>query len=312
MKVNQKVAVVTGPTGAVGTALIDELIANQVKVYAVCRQNSTRTDVLPKHSLVNVIFCDLQETAKLTELISEPCDMFFHLAWEGTYGASRDDLEIQLKNVSYMLDAVKVAHKLGCQVFLGAGSQAECGRVEGKISPDTPCFPTTGYGIAKLSACLMSRAMCKQLGIRHEWCRILSMYGANDKNYTMVMSSICRMLDGEYTKYTKGEQIWDYIYNKDAARAFYLAAEKGKDGAVYCLGSGQTRRLCDYIYAIRDAVNPDLPIGIGELAYYPNQVMYLQADLSNLTADTGFVPRYSFEEGIRETVDWVRAKRQEG
>lgn len=114
------------------------------------------------------------------------------------------------------------------------------------------------------------------------------------------------MLQGKRPQYTKGEQIWDYLYNKDAARAFRLIAEKGKDGAVYCLGSGKTRMLKDYIYAIRDAVDPGLDIGIGELDYYPDQVMHLEADLSDLTKDTGFYPEYSFEEGIRETVAWVK------
>lgn len=49
-------------------------------------------------------------------------------------------------------------------------------------------------------------------------------------------------------------------------------------------------------------IDPSAEIGFGEIDYYPNQVMHLEADISNLTADTGFVPRYTFEEGIRETM----------
>ena len=49
-----------------------------------------------------------------------------------------------------------------------------------------------------------------------------------------------------------------------------------------------------------------LDIGFGEVDYYPGQVMYLCADISELTEDTGFVPEYSFEEGIKETVEWYR------
>jgi len=54
-------------------------------------------------------------------------------------------------------------------------------------------------------------------------------------------------------------------------------------------------------------LNPDVEIGIGEIDYYPNQVMHLEADISNLIEDTGFKPEYTFEEGIRETVEWVRS-----
>ena len=106
--------------------------------------------------------------------------------------------------------------------------------------------------------------------------------------------------------------MWDYIYSKDAAYAFRLAAEKGVDGSIYCFGSGQPRLLKDYISAIRDAVDPAAEIGFGELPYYPNQVMHLEADLAGLRLDTGFEPRYTFEEGIRETIAWARQHKAAG
>ena len=81
----------------------------------------------------------------------------------------------------------------------------------------------------------------------------------------------------------------------------------GRDGAIYPVGSGRVRPLRAYFEAVRDAVDPSLPLGIGELPYPPNQVMHLQADLTPLREDTGFEPRVSFEEGIRETVAYWRA-----
>ena len=66
------------------------------------------------------------------------------------------------------------------------------------------------------------------------------------------------MLDGKRASYTRGEQLWDYLYRKDAAKAFVLAAQRGKDGRVYPVGSGMVRPLSDYIKDIRDAVNPEL------------------------------------------------------
>ena len=75
------------------------------------------------------------------------------------------------------------------------------------------------------------------------------------------------------------------------------------------MGSGQPRLLKDYITVIRDAVSPGMEIGFGEVPYFENQVMYLCADITELTADTGFVPEISFEEGIAQTVDWCRRNR---
>ena len=113
---------------------------------------------------------------------------------------------------------------------------------------------------------------------------------------------------GERPSLTAGGQIWDYLYSDDVARALIAVAEKGRDGAIYCLGSGKPRRLRDYITAIRDAVDPDRPLTFGELPYYENQVMHLEADITNLTVDTGFTPQISFEEGIRKTLAWLEGE----
>jgi nucleoside-diphosphate-sugar epimerase len=59
---------------------------------------------------------------------------------------------------------------------------------------------------------------------------------------------------------------------------------------------------------IRDAVDKNAELGIGKLPYANNQVMYLCADISQLTRDTGFVPKVTFSEGISRTVEWVRSK----
>lgn len=302
-----KKVIITGPTGAVGVSLIQELIAHNIEVTAICRPASKRLSSIPKHPLVRIVECGVDQLLTLKDQLNHDYDAFYHFAWDGTYGDSRQDLYRQANNILYTLDAVHLAHAVGCSVFVGAGSQSEFGHVEGVLHPDMPCTPDNGYGIAKLDAGRMSRLECRKLGIRHEWCRIVSLYGPFDGQYTMVMSGIYKMLRGERPQYTKGDQVWDYIYSKDAARAFRLVAEKGKDGSIYCFGTGKPRLLKDYILAIRDAVNPEQEVGLGELPYYPNQVMHLEADISNLTEDTGFVPQYSFEEGIRETVEWARS-----
>lgn len=301
-------AVITGATGVAGVSLIQQLVAQGTEVMVIANPGSHRLGVIPKHPLVKVTLCDISKLASLGGVLPSGYDAFFHFAWAGTYGEARDDARLQTLNIQYTVDAAKLAAQLGCSVFIGAGSQAEYGFHSGVLCPDTPCFPVTGYGIAKLAAGQLSRLTCKQLGVRHVWCRILSLYGPYDAPHTMVMSGIDKMLAAQPAPYTKGEQIWDYLYGKDAARAFCLVAEKGKDGAIYCFGSGQTRPLKEYILAIRNAVNPALQVGFGEVPYYPNQVMHLEADITSLTNDTGFVPSTTFEQGIADTVAWAKEK----
>ena len=85
-----------------------------------------------------------------------------------------------------------------------------------------------------------------------------------------------------------------------------MLGEKGKDGKIYCIGSGKTRKLADYIRIMRDTVTPDQEIALGAVPYNEKQVMYLCADITELQQDTGFEPKVDFEIGIRETVEWVR------
>ncbi len=324
-----KRAIVTGATGMIGTALTKELLKSGYEVVCLIRPDSGRLcrfeDVMSRfmrqenlQEKLHIVPLSLSDFGKdeavyaINNAFCEPdaADVFFHLGWEGTFGDSRNDAKLQKKNVANTLDAVWLAYKAGASTFVGAGSQAEYGRVEEdvKLSAYLPTHPENEYGRGKLRAGIDSRAICKSLGMRHIWARILSVYGPGDGENTMVMSGIISLLKGERPKYTKGEQLWDYLYAEDAARALVAMAERGVDGRIYPLGSGSVRELREYIEIIRDTVNPDVEIGIGELPYNEGQVMYLCADISELTDDTGFVPQVSFEEGIKKTLDWARGQ----
>jgi len=298
--------VISGATGSIGMALISYFIKNGVEVLVLYRKNSLRVNRIPNHPLVKKEICSLADMSSFVPKSDNNYDVFYHFAWEGTFGNARNDMYLQNQNVQYTLDAVNLAKRLGCHTFIGAGSQAEYGRVEGKLTSYTPTFPENGYGIAKLCAGQMSRILCKQLGLRHIWTRILSVYGPMDNEYSLTMSTIVKLINGEQTHFTDGEQIWDFLYSEDAANAFYLIGEKGINGKVYCLGSGGTCLLKDAITEIINQINPSAKTGIGDLAYPPNQVMFLCADIESLTEDTGFVPLVSFKEGIRKTIQWYK------
>ena len=301
-----KSAVVTGATGVVGKALVDFLIKKGIKVLVLVR-NSESADKIVSSPLVNTVVCPLEA---LDDFNAEgPFDAFFHLGWSGTYGEARNDLNEQLKNVDYALSAVRLAKRLNCKSFVGVGSQAEYGIVSlgTKLSPQTPLNPVTGYGKAKLAAFEKCKTLCGELDIKFCWCRILSVYGAGDKPYTLIMQAIAGFVNGNECPFTPAEQQWDYLNSGDLAYALYLIAEKGKDGKAYTVGCGETRQLKEYIETVYRIVgNENAVCKFGAIDYFPNQVMYLCADISDLTRDTGFVPRISFEDGIKETIEWYK------
>ena len=297
----------TGPTGAIGVALIEQCINENIEVYALCRKDSRRISNIPQSPLVHIIFCDLQEMSEFNDDQIKGADVFYHFGWAATIGAGRNDMPLQIQNIQYTIDAVHLAKRLGCSVFVGAGSQAEYGRVEGKLNAEVPTFPENGYGMAKLCAGQMSRVECEKLGLKHIWTRILSIYGPYDGDATMITSTIKKLLNGQIPELTKGEQMWDYMYSKDVAKAFVALGDRGVHGKIYCLGSGQVRPLKEYIEILRDKIDVKAKLGFGEIPYAPKQVMYLCADISDLQNDTGFTPQISFEKGIQETIDWIKS-----
>lgn len=337
-----KTIAITGATGSIGMALINKCISEKVRVLVFARPDSTRLARIPDNPLVKVISCDLAGLSSFNPE-NEHCDVFYHFAWAGTFGDSRNNMELQARNAEYALDAVRLAKRMGAKAFIGAGSQAEYGRVEGMLTADTPTNPENGYGIYKLEAGKRTRALAKELGIAHVWTRILSVYGPYDGKDTMIMATIVKLLRGECPPLTKGEQVWDYLYSEDAANAMFLLgcaaydeskkqdyadaknnadavsygdskveSDKFKNvsGNIYVIGSGIGKPLSEYITVMRDAIDKTLPLGFGQVPYGPKQVMHLQADITKLKADTGFAPAVDFAEGIRRTIEYVKSTMQ--
>ncbi len=299
-----KNVIVTGPTGEIGLALVNELIEHDIYVTAIVNPGSKRNNRICNDERLTKIECSLSEIRKIPGILKSEYDTFYHLGW--AFSRAHNDVDKQYENIGYTLAAVDVAKALGCSTFIGAGSQAEFGTIDGKISPCTSTNPNMAYGVAKVCAGDLSRLKCKELNIRHIWPRIISVYGPGDAESTMIISVIRKLLNGEEPKLTAGEQMWDFLYSKDCARALRLLGESKSEGGTYCIGYGKMRPLKEFMAIIKDSINPDLILGLGKIPYRKNQVMKLDVDISALVDDTGFFPKYSFEEGIRETIEWCK------
>jgi len=293
--------VITGATGMIGSALARCALEHDNDVLCIIRKDTSRLDNLPKSERLKIVYADISEYLQLNILGSY--DVFYHLAWGKTFGASRDDVNVQVANIQYTMDAVRLAKRLGCKKFIGAGSQAEYGIVTEPLKPETSVNPESGYGIAKYAAGRLSRLLCGQLDLQFNWVRILSVFGPLDGAHTLIMFAINELRAGRSPEFTKCEQIWDYLYCDDAARAFLAIGENGVDGKTYPLGSGDRKRLSEYLEVIREIIAPGIVLQFGRKEYYPHQPMYLCADISELTKDTGWKPEVSFDEGIKRIID---------
>lgn len=297
--------VVTGATSMLGVATIEQILQNEPdgRIIAVVREKSGNLSRLPHDTRIHIVECNAGEYRKLPELIQEKCGLFYHFAWLATGKGRNKSILDQSKNIMVCLEALTVAHELGCKKFIGAGSQAEYGLLDlDKITPASPVNPIQPYGIAKYAAGKLSLKLAEQLDMDCLWVRVFSIYGPNDKKTTLVNTAVEGLLNSRRVSFTPAEQRWDYLYCDDAGRAFYLIGKKSEGRKVYCLGSGEARPLKEYILEMQQIINPDCPVGIGDVPYPENCVMNICADISDIQTDTGWKPEVSFEDGIKSIV----------
>lgn len=104
--------VISGATGAIGTALIAYALERRIQVLAICHRGSERIARLEKAQGLCTLELNAEEYSDFISHKEELAalgkyDVFFHLAWQGTTGPARNDMELQLRNVQYALDAAK-------------------------------------------------------------------------------------------------------------------------------------------------------------------------------------------------------------
>lgn len=301
---NIKTVAITGATSSLGIAVIKECIENEIDVIAFLHRNSKNESRVPDSKLVRKVYCSLEEmenfdVGKLT------ADAFIHLAWGHTNRSVRNEVRPQIDNIKYSIDSVILADKMKCKVYVGAGSQAEYGRRKDIINEMTSVNPETAYGMAKLCSSQMTRLECKKRGMRHVWPRIFSTYGPNTQDTSILNYTINQLLQGKKPSLTGCDQIWDFLFVEDAARALLLLADHGKDGEIYCIASGKSKTMREYIEITKKIIDPELSIGYGDIPYDENTVMHLEADISKIRNEIGFVPGTGFEKGIKRTIDWA-------
>lgn len=298
---------VTGATGFVGSHVLRRLVADgRATVAALIRATSNTWRIDDLSGRFERIEGDLQHLAAAEPAVTAFApDVLVHLAWSGVTNAFRNDPR-QIDNVEATANLVRLGQRMGVKHWIGLGSQAEYGPHDGAIREDTPTQPTTLYGVTKLCAGMLAQHLCATSGIRFAWLRLFSAYGPMDDPSWMIPHVTLRLLRGERPALTAGEQRWEYVYVADAADAIARVAETPSAAGMFNLGSGQPETIRSIVERIRDLINRSAPLGFGEVAYRPDQVMHLEADIAKLTTATGWTPQTPLDEGLRSTVTWYR------
>ncbi|QIP10980.2 NAD-dependent epimerase/dehydratase family protein [Bradyrhizobium symbiodeficiens] len=293
----------TGASGFLGSYLVADLVARGHEVAVLLRPASSYWRLAQLHDRLHVIPGSLEHPDGLRGALGAFApEVVVHMAWRGVAGSDRNS-PVQAANVADTVGLAEIAAEAGARIFVGAGSQAEYGPYDRAIQEDDVPRPTTLYGMAKLAAGSMAMRLCEERGLRAAWLRIFSTYGPKDADHWLIPSTIRNLRSGHHMALTACEQRWGFLHARDAASAFRLAITHEAASGVFNVGSADAPPLRETVTRLRDLVDPGAALGFGELAYRPDQVMVLAADVSRMLA-LGWKPEVPLDEGLRETVEW--------
>lgn len=301
-----KKVIVTGANGFVGIALCKELCKQGTKVIAVVRNKAEFICKIKDLMGITVVCLDLSRFRNLAELIPDrDIDALYHFAWEGSAGVLRGDGDVQMNNVRYACDTVKACADMGVRRFVFAASIMEY-EVNAVMATDATPGINTLYASAKTAADYMVRAIAGSLGIDYIRAVISNIYGPGEMSPRLINTSLKKMILGEHCAFSTGEQFYDFIYIDDAVGAFVAIGEKGKANRTYYIGSQQRQKLKNFLIEMKNQIDPEMKIGLGEIPFHGVSLSYEEFDRNAVRDDTGFVPQISFAEGIRNTINWIR------
>ena len=155
--------VITGATGFLGSHLAQWFLEQGDRVYALVRPGSAKLQYLPEHRNLIPVYGTMEEAADCVEEIGH-ADAWFHFAWGGVNREEIDSPEVQAGNIRGSLACVEAAHRLGCRVFMDAGSRVEYGVIEdgrGVMTEEMECSPVNEYGKAKLEFFRQAVPVCE-------------------------------------------------------------------------------------------------------------------------------------------------------
>lgn len=299
--------IISGANGFVGSALVKEMVKNKIKVIALDLEGHKNNII--EDELVEFIPFSMEFADKLVDkVVEQDIDVFYHFAWAGSAGEGRANTNLQLANVQWTIDCLRVAKKIGCKRFVNAGSIMEYETMDAAFTQGNK--PGLGYiyGSGKLVAHTMCKSVAADIGIELVWAMITNAYGAGEESPRFVNTTIRKILHDEPLQFTAGTQNYDFVYISDVAKAFYLIGKNGKPFCDYLIGSSQAKPLREFILEMKESLAPDKEFIFGDVPFTGTVLPLSQFDCFRTEEDTGFKAEISFYEGVRKTMKWIKER----
>lgn len=294
---------ITGGTGFIGSRLTKEMVSNGINVILLVRNRMSCSDIDYQNVRIVEYYSD-EYYAMIGDGIE--IDAFYHLAWGGVAPEQKNDRTIQVKNIDLAMEMLEYATKLHVKRFIATGTVAEYAFCDDVMDVNAKQTPNDLYGASKTAAHYMLETGARILGMPFNWVVIPSTFGEGRRDNNILTYTIKSLLAGNKPSYGYLSQMWDFLYVGEVVRALRLIGEKGQTEKTYAIGSGVYKPLREYVEIIRDVINPELPLGIGDKPELSDKAFSSCVSIHELTEDTGFVPEVTFEDGIRKTIEYYR------
>ena len=317
---------ITGGAGFIGSAVVRRAIATGNAVvnldaltYAACLENVASVADSPLYAFEHA---DIRDRAALDRIFAthQP-DAVMHLAAESHVDRSIDGpqafVETNVTGTYHMLEAARSFwqaqgrpdtfrfHHISTDEVYGALG------AEGRFDEDTPYDPRSPYSASKASSDHLVRAWSETYGLPVVVSNCSNNYGPYHFPEKLVPVVIINALEGrDIPVYGAGENVRDWLYVEDHAKALLTVLEAGTTGRSYNIGGDAERRNIDLvrlICGILDKVRPrDTPYAdqITFVTDRPGHDHRYAIDPTRIRDELGWRPSVTIEDGMAKTVQW--------
>lgn len=328
---------VTGGAGFIGSAVIRHIITNtQDEVvnldkltYAGNLESLAEVSDNQRYAFEQVDICNRTEVDRV--LAQHQPDAIMHLAAESHVDRSIDGpadfIETNIVGTYTLLEATRqywqaleaekkasfrFHHISTDEVYGDLPHPSDTPNAEEYLFTEQSAYaPSSPYSASKASSDHLVRAWQRTYGLPVLVTNCSNNYGPYHFPEKLIPLMILNALEGKpLPVYGKGDQIRDWLYVEDHARALYKVVTKGKIGETYNIGGHNEKQnievvhtLCDILQELRPQANSYRDL-ITTVADRPGHDMRYAIDASKIQKELGWVPEETFETGIRKTVQW--------
>ena len=323
---------VTGGAGFIGSAVIRHIIRNTedsvVNVdkltYAGNLESLAECSQSPRYAFEQV---DIGDYIGLGAVFSrhQP-DAVMHLAAESHVDRSIDGpatfIQTNMMGTYTLLEATRAywqdlsAERKSAFRFHHVSTDEVYGDLHGcndLFTETTPYAPSSPYSASKASSDHMVRAWQRTYGLPTLITNCSNNYGPYHFPEKLIPLMILNALEGKpLPVYGQGNQIRDWLYVEDHARALYRVVTAGKVGQTYNIGGHNEKQNIEVVHALCELLDELHPRGDGKS--YKTQITHVQdrpghdlryaIDAGKIQRELGWTPQETFETGIRKTVQW--------